>query len=262
MQASRDRKPEKTMHPFHAVALAAALLPMASPGEAAVKLYTRQSAYVRALDAQGLASQQETFEDAAVWGNVRSTVPDDFHTAPSVLAKGVTWTSNFDGGEITTGDGAARRGKWGFFAYPHGSYGSLADCSLPGACGDGFAGTAANGFYAIGGWIRTNTPPADINLFLDGKRFDFGAASQISTGYAFFGAISSTPFSEFEFREMEGTSGELKYIFGDDFRFALAGPALAVAEPSTLALTLAGLGLVAGVGRRRGGEGPCHGVRS
>ncbi|MBK6863919.1 MAG: PEP-CTERM sorting domain-containing protein [Ideonella sp.] len=241
------------MHPFLSAALAAALLAPALPSQAAVSLYTRQAAYVGALKAQGLASKQETFENAGAWGDVRSTISGGFHTAQSVLSKGVTWSANFDGGEITTGDGAARRGSWGFFAYPHGAYGGPADCSLPGACGDGFMGASAAGFYAIGGWIRTNTPPADINLFLDGKRFDFGAASQISTGYAFFGAISSTPFHAFEFREMEGTAGELKYIFADDFRFALAPAvsALAVPEPSALALMLVGLGLTICVGRRR-----------
>ena len=87
-------------------------------------------------------------------------------------------------------------------------------------------GTAVQGLRAIGGWIRTNTPPADLALFIgsgpDRTRVDFGAKGTLETGYAFFGVISDTPFHTFEYREMEGSGDEAKFIFGDDFRFAPA----------------------------------------
>ncbi len=225
------------------LALALAFAPAA---HADVTLYTSQLSYLQALQSLGHTILREDFENDAVWGDVRSTIVGGFHTAPSVTSQGLTWSSNFAGGEITTGDGAARRGTWGFYAYPHGSYATGADCTLPGACGDGFVGTSANGMFAMGGWIQTNTPPADLNLFLDGVRFDFGAAGQLDTSYAFFGAISDAPFRRFEFREMEGSGDEAKYIFADDFFFALSP----VPEPSTYALMLAGLGLVGWAARR------------
>jgi hypothetical protein len=114
-------------------------------------------------------------------------------------------------------------------------------------CGDGFVGEAARGLLAIGGWVRTNTPPADLNLFIDGMRLDFGDAGILDTGYAFFGAISSTPFQRFEFREMEGAGDEAKFIFADDFSFALAP----VPEPGAASLLLLGLGVGWAAGRRR-----------
>jgi hypothetical protein len=224
-----------------------ALLPLAGAGQAAVDAYTHPLIFLSALADQGLAVQQEGFEDDAVWGDVRSTIVGGFQAAPAVLSQGIRWTSNFAGGDITTGDGAARRGSWGFYAYPHGQFGTGADCSLPGVCGDGFVGEAAQGLLAIGGWVRTNTPPADLNLFIDGMRLDFGDAGILDTGYAFFGAISSTPFQRFEFREMEGAGDEAKFIFADDFSFALAP----VPEPGAASLLLLGLGVGWAAGRRR-----------
>lgn len=224
-----------------------ALLPLAGAGQAAVDAYTYPLIFLSALADQGLAVQQEGFEDDAVWGDVRSTIVGGFQAAPAVLSQGIRWTSNFAGGDITTGDGAARRGSWGFYAYPHGQFGTGADCSLPGVCGDGFVGEAARGLLAIGGWVRTNTPPADLNLFIDGMRLDFGDAGILDTGYAFFGAISSTPFQRFEFREMEGAGDEAKFIFADDFSFALAP----VPEPGAVSLLLLGLGVGWAAGRRR-----------
>lgn len=215
------------------------LLPLAGSAQAAVDVYTSQALFLLALSNQGLTVQQEGFEDDATWGDVRSTIVDGFFAAPDVLSQGIRWTSNFAEGAITTGEGAARRGSWGFYAYPHGQYGTGADCSLPGVCGDGFIGEAAQGLYAIGGWVRTNTPPAELTLFIDGTRLDFGEAGNLFTGYAFFGAVSNTPFQRFEFREMEGGGDEAKYIFADDFSFALAP----VPEPTAASLLLLGLGL-------------------
>jgi hypothetical protein len=136
--------------------------------------------------------QQEGFESNEAWGSVRSSIVDGLHAAPAVTHLGITWTSNFMAGEITTSEGAARRGSWGVYAYPHGQYATGANCTLPGVCGDGFVGEAAQGLFAIGGWITTNTPPADLNLFIDGTPLDFGNAGVLSTGYSFFGAISSS----------------------------------------------------------------------
>lgn len=219
----------------------AAALGIASIGSthaAGFQTYTSALGFAAAAQAQGHFLLQEGFEDDAVWGGVRTTIVGGPHTAPSVASQGLTWTSNFLTGEVTTSDGAARRGSWGFYASPHGSYGVGVGCQLPGVCGDGFVGSAAKGMYAVGGWIRTNTPPADLRMIIDGGTvLDFGAASAIGTDHAFFGVLSDTPFHSFEYREVEGTQGELKFIFADDFLFALAP----VPEPGPWILLLAGL---------------------
>jgi hypothetical protein len=221
-----------------ALALGALLTPTA---QAAVTVYTSEPAFIAAAQGLGGSLTHEGFESDAAWGAVRSI--SGFQTAPSVLSQGVTWTSNFATGQITTTTGAASNGLWGFFAYPHGSYNTGANCTQPGACGDGFIGSTSGGFYAIGGWIRTNTPVAQIQLSLDGNPLNFDNAN-----FAFFGAISSTPFGRFEFREMGGATGDAKNIFADDFSFVLAAP---VPEPSAYSLMLLGVGIVGLAARRQ-----------
>lgn len=69
--------------------------------------YTDQATYLQALSSLGLSYVHEGFESDAVWGSYRSSVVGGFHAANSVTSKGVTWTSNFPGGGVTTSEGAA-----------------------------------------------------------------------------------------------------------------------------------------------------------
>ena len=166
---------------------------------------------------------------------------------PAVSSKGLTWTSNNLTSNITTSEGPARTGQFGFFSYPHGSYSNPdpgMDCLVPGQCGDGFRGTAEDGqLVAIGGWLDTNTPYASIGLFLGhypNNEIDFGETctppdsencssnATIGTMPQFFGVIELAGFDLFEYRELEGKleidGGDIKYIFADDFYFALDDP--------------------------------------
>jgi hypothetical protein len=232
--------------------------------------YTDQATYLQALSSLGLSYVHEGFESHAVWGNYRSSVVGGFHAADSVTGKGVTWTSNFPGGGVTTSEGAAEHGNWGMYSYPHGSYTSPpagVDCSVPGSCGDGFVGAAATGtFYAVGGLIDTNTPYATLGMFLGGyptNPVDFGETcnsnndcvsnATIGTAKTFFGVIDTAGFSRFEFRELEGTASDMKYIFADDFY--IAGSATVVPLPESLWLLGSGLLGLAGIRHKRNPNG-------
>lgn len=190
-------------------------------GTLGISTYTDQATFLNDLVAAGYTPFTEGFEDDAVWGDVRTTIVGGEYTAPTVFNQGITWTANNDQGEVTTGEGPARRGQWGFFTLPHGSYLTGENCNIPGNCGDGWRGFGDGRMVAVGGWVETNTPFASINLFLDGNMnapIDFGIV--LGTQYQFVGVITPTGFDQFEFREMEGVQEDAKYIFADDFYFA------------------------------------------
>ena len=232
---------------------------------AAPVAYTSQAAYLQALSDLGMSYVHEGFENDAVWGSNRSTVNGGFNTSSAVTNLGVTWSSNVSGGGVTTSEGPALSGNWAFYSYPHGSYTNPppgVDCWEPGACGDGFIGTASTGmFYGIGGWIKTNTPYAELGLFLGGypnNPIDFGETcdgdgencvsnSLLGTAHAFFGVIDTDGFTQFEFRDLEGKLDEYKLLFADDFYIA----ASVTAVPVPAAVWLFGSGLVALLGIRR-----------
>ncbi len=195
--------------------------------------YTRLVEFRAALTALGYGFLEEGFEDDEAWGHVRSSVPGGNQTAPSVTNLGITWTANNDVSEVTTGPGPARRGMYGFFVLPHGSFGTGIDCSQPVVCGDGWIGTAGQTLYAIGGWIETNTPPATLGLYLDDSPVpvDFGESCDpggencvdldiLDTQHRFFGVIDPAGFQQFQFRELEAAGDEAKFMFADDFIFS------------------------------------------
>jgi len=199
--------------------------------------YTDETAFLIALANQGYIPVAEGFEDDAAWGSVRT------QTAPSVANLGITWSSSSANNDITTGTGPARTGTWGFYSLPHGDYAN--------GITDGWHGVADQPLVAIGGWIDTNTVPAGISLYLDGNAqnpVDFGGASALTGAYQFFGVIDPAGFSAFDFRETEGTIGDQKLIFADDFTFALGGVILDCNEN----------GLADGLDIRTGASGDCN----
>lgn len=243
------------------------LLSAAPLVQAAPVAYTDEVAYRQALSDLGLGYVHEGFEDNGVWGSYRSTVLDGFSAASEVTNLGVTWTSNAPDGGVTTSEGPALTGNWGFYSYPHGSFANPppgVDCQEPGACIDGFIGTASTGvFYGIGGWIETNTPYLELGLFLGGypnNPVDFGETCDgdgencisnalLGTAHAFFGVIDTDGFTRFEFRDLEGTLGEHKFLFADDF--TIAGSVTAVPVPAAVWLFGSGLVALLGIGRRK-----------
>ena len=260
--------------------VAAILVIPTTYSNAALVAYTDQTAFLSDLAALGTVVH-EGFEGSA-WDGVRSSISGGFITAPSISSLGVTWTSNNPAGGVTTGGGPALTGDWGFYAYPHGSYATTnEDCtdpvSVPGVCGDGFLGSADSGvFYGVGGWIETNTPSAKLGMFIGAynqdnydqppadtfsNEVDFGETCDsneencsdnaiISTQHKFFGVIDSDGFSQFEYREMEGTNGDQKLIFADDFYFA-GSEITAIPVPQAALLFGSGLLGLIGIARRK-----------
>ena len=192
-----------------------AVLALPSGARAQVTAYTDEAAFQAALVDQGFPALVEGFEDDAVWGDVRTTVAGGPQTAPWIHSQGLTWEPNNPASEITTGEGPARTGQWGFFELPHGDWTS--------GVRDGFGATGDQPLVAIGGWIETNTPFAKIGLYLDGVPVDFGGAGTIGTQHEFFGAIDPRGFSHFEYLEQEATPDDWKLVFADDFTFAFGG---------------------------------------
>jgi len=209
------------------------LLAAAGSARATVITYTNETDYLNALSGFGYIGFQETFDDVATWGSVRFP-----NTAPSVLSMGITWTANNSNSEVSTSIGAARSG-WGFFSSPHGDYASGTGCDTPGVCGDGFIGTSAGALFGVGGWISGNAA-AEIVFILDGDDLNpisFGAVPPFtgSSDHLFFGVIDdSSSFTQFEVREIEGTTGDQGFIWIDDVT-------MAIPEPGTLALCSAAM---------------------
>lgn len=163
---------------------------------------------------------QESFEGTA-WDVARSPV-----TTPSIVSKGVTWTTNHPAtNEITTGSGPARTGLWGVFDPNHGvATGTTAECDIdnpPVHClpYDGFSGSmpGPDVLYGVGGYIIGFTG-ANVDIILDGTPHNAGRVP--GPGHHFMGVIDTAGINAFEYRELEGKVGQFLYIFGDDFTFA------------------------------------------
>ena len=191
-----------------------AILASLQAAEAQVQAYTDEAAFLAALTANSIPATHESFEDDAAWGHVRTTIVGGQKTAPSVNSRGVTWTANNGISGITTGEGPARTGSWGFFQLPHGDWNN--------GITDGFIGIGDQQMVAIGGWIKS-TGNAKISLELDGVPVDFGGNSATVNVYQFFGAIDLGGFAQFEYIELEATPDDWKLIFAEDFTFAFGG---------------------------------------
>lgn len=179
--------------------MALVLCIQASLAHSAVTTYTDEAQFLNQL----ADASTETFEGAA-WNAVRST-DLAVTAAASITSLGVTWSAT-DG--ITTSLGAGRNG-YGLFAYPHG---------VP----DILVGETGTALSAIGFWVTTSTPIAKANVILDNTTVVTFNDIPIGVGYTFLGLVSSTAFSRFEIRELEGTPGDQKFIFIDDVTYATA----------------------------------------
>jgi hypothetical protein len=231
------------------VTTASLILLVVAQVQTAPIVFTNETDYVNALTSGGYVWVQESFEGDEAWGHVRSTIVGGNATAPAVTNSGIRWTANNDTSQVTTSSGAAQAGDWGVYALPHGNYASGTDCTTPGACGDGIIGTALQRFHGVAAWVR-GSYASKVALYLNGypgtpvgfpevcdssgeNCIDYGL---LTSGSKFFGLIEPAGFSSFEFREMEGTVGDQKFLWFDDFTMAFTNP-----PPSRIAaVTMAG----------------------
>jgi bacillopeptidase F len=156
----------------------------------------------------------EGFEDDAVWDIARQP-----ETVPSVTSRGVTWTSNHPGNDVTTGSGAARTGSWGFYSFPHGD--PTATQPLDPTM-DGFTGNSSAPLTAVGGWF-VGTSGSRLSLILDGDDANPIDLGPVDVFHGFLGVVVDGTFTTFEFRETEGKVEDQKFIFLDDVTMALSG---------------------------------------
>jgi PKD repeat protein len=188
---------------------AALALCAAGPATGAT-LFTDEAEFVGAISDR--TSFQEGFEDDGAWGLSRNP-----GTVASVTSQGITWASNHSANGITTGSGPARTGNWGFYSSPHG------DQSVPNPTDfieDGFTGSSASPLVAIGGWF-TGLFGSEIQLIVDGDGANPIGLGPVDSTYRFYGVVIDGSFTTFEFREIEGTLEDQKFIFADDFTVAL-----------------------------------------
>ncbi|MGR8949911.1 MAG: hypothetical protein ACU84Q_17860 [Gammaproteobacteria bacterium] len=224
---------------------------------AAPSYFTDEAAFNTAIAQLGLhLVVNESFEDDAVWGAVRSTISGGPTTAQSIFSGPIVWRANNQSSEVTTGPGPARTGSWGFFTIPHGSFTAPdpgANCDIPGDCGDGFTISIDSGvIFAVGGWVDTNTPTAKVGVFANGYPY-FGGQCDIEgidcnsvivgTSPQFIGVMDPNGMTSVEYRELEGKTagsfeGDLKYIFADDFIIAMTAPSEAGIEKIPVPLML------------------------
>ncbi len=191
-------------------------------------LFFDRAEYLAAISAGDYSQITEGFESDDAWGLARSSVVGGTMSVPDVLSRGVTW--NGSGGGIhgvTTSNGAASQGEWGFYSSPH--------TDLPAGIRDGYVVSAPTNMYGFGGAIR-GTFGADIVLIIDGNtaapvdlgeicEFDsmgepFNCVDRNLDNTPFFAILDTDGFSQIEVRETEAGGDEVKYLFSDRFTMA------------------------------------------
>jgi len=84
-------------------------------------VYTDEALYLADLAALGYSAIHESFEDSTVWADSRNSTSNPGST-PSVISRGIVWTSNYTANKIVTGivGGSAPDGSFAIYSLPHG----------------------------------------------------------------------------------------------------------------------------------------------
>ncbi|MCU0305046.1 MAG: S8 family serine peptidase [Thermoanaerobaculales bacterium] len=180
-------------------------------GVGASTVYTDEGTFLAAIAGQTVVA--EGFEDDLVWGGTRS--PDSLAV---VASQGIDWSSNLPGNELSTSGGAARTGSWGLYSNPHGNQGVPSPTDF---IEDGVIGSSGQPLVAVGAWVR-GTFGGDVVAILDGDEANPIGLGPVVAAHQFYGVVTDGAFSTFEFREIEGTFEDQRYIFLDDVTVALS----------------------------------------
>ena len=189
------------------------------------------TAFLEIVNASGLGTFQEGFEDDYVWGDARTP-----QSMPGVSSRGILWQSNHPdppaSNEISTTPGPPHTGLWAIYDPGHGyATGTELACDVDDPdpeClyHDGFSGISELGtgsLHGVGGYID-GTIGANVVVLIDGVVQLTGG--RIGVGHQFLGVIDTrlAGFTTFEFREVDGKVGQQLFVFGDDFTLVTEQP--------------------------------------
>jgi len=235
------------------ILIGATLILLAGSTNAATTVYTNEALYLSDLASLGYVSIAESFENDTAWEKSRNSIVAPGRT-PSVISKGITWTSNYPQNEIATGDvgGSAPDGVFAIYSLPHGMTTDSGlycdsqedpDISIQCYQNDGLKITSAAGetLYALGGRVDSNTGTPKITFLLDGVDINGNATDNIdnwqregdfTNGWSFVGVIDTDGFQTAEIRELRGKDYQQGLLFADDFTIgASSAPAQATVMP-------------------------------
>ncbi len=177
--------------------------------------------------------KHEGFEGAA-WNNYRSYQDANlnwvYNQATTITSKGIGWSSNHPATNfVSTSTGAAFTGSYGIFDPEHGyaTNTSIGECQaletanngvVPPEClpYDGVSGTSTTLLYAAGGYIKGSNSAANIEIITDGG-LPNNIGKLVTPAHQFYGVINTVGFNSFQFRDIDGKTGQPLFIFGDDF---------------------------------------------
>ncbi len=197
--------------------------------------------------------KHEGFEGAA-WNNYRSYQDANFNwiynQATTITSKGIDWSSNHPATNfISTSTGSAYTGTYGIFDPDHGyaTNTSTGECQaletanngvVPPEClpYDGVSGTSTTLLYAAGGYIKGSNSAANIEIITDGG-VPNNIGKLVTPAHQFYGVINTAGFNSFQFRDIDGKTGQPLFIFGDDFYLVSRNAADANQAPVIAAVT-------------------------
>jgi hypothetical protein len=200
------------------------LMAVASGAYPAAVVYTSESAFLADLASLGLSPLTESFENDTVWAASRNSVVAPGST-PSVISKGIEWTSNYAQNNIATGGvgGSAPAGDFAIYSLPHGMTSdsglycdSAEDPDIPLECyqnvGVKIESASGDTLYAFGGRIDTSNNEK-VTFLLDGTDINGNDGDNIDNwqregdfadNWGFVGVIDTDGFLTAELRELRG----------------------------------------------------------
>lgn len=220
------------IHPLSLRALAVAAICVAAGGQAkaALTFYDSQSAYLAAISAAAV----ESFDDlpwAVIGQSVNAQIGAHSYSAWAVEESGNytdLYTAGSSSDQWLSTDRAADYLTFGYFSEQVNGVGGF------------FFGSDESGAFKPGQTIRVNA--------LDADGAELSILVNNTTPGSFYGFVSTSHLDVFQVSALQ-PNGEFTWVSANDL--TLGTIAAAVPEPSSYAMLLAGLGLLAAVGQHK-----------